>query len=138
MLNEADRNIAVDGCANPLLPCFSDITGDGLVSTNWAGEGYYRFEEPAGVQMPESSPGPTKCATYAPGYLMGAHGTEDGVEEDKMACFELDDDDCVSQEAITVTKCDGFYVYKLPDIDQTLLMSGGFPAPSRYCAGSAK
>jgi len=92
----------------------------------WQGPGYYRFLEPAGTRMPEASPGDYHCGTIGPGWLNGKHPTELGLEVEMEACFHFGFDSCFYRTDITVTYCDGFYVYFLVEVDTTY-------CPARYC-----
>ena len=82
-------------------------------SPMWKGNAYYRFEEPAGKRMPEVSPGENHCGTDSPGWLNGKHPTELGLEVEMEACFDDNSDACNLRSKITVTQCNGFYVYFL-------------------------
>ena len=82
----------------------------------WQGSGYYRFVEPAGTMMPESSPGERHCGTGRSGWLNGQHPTELGQEKALEVCFDFVNNICDQRRNITVTKCDGFYVYYLVDV----------------------
>jgi len=90
-----------------------DKSGVSNSSPMWRGPGYYRFEEPAGTRIPESPPGKHHCGTGAPGWLNGKHPTEVGLEVEMEACFDWDSEMCHRRTDITVTYCDGFYVYFL-------------------------
>ena len=46
-------------------------------SGKFHGAGYYRFQEPAGIIMPESTPGPVHCQAYGSGKVTGKEGTLD-------------------------------------------------------------
>ena len=93
-------------------------------SPMWRGNGFYRFVEPAGTQMSEVSPGKYNCGTKAAGWLNGKHPTELGLEVQMEACFDWDSDVCNWKENITVTHCNGFYVYFLKEVIGSYL---------RYC-----
>jgi hypothetical protein len=58
--------------------------------------------------------------------LNGEHPAELGVEMQMEACFDAGADDCAFKTDITVTNCDGFYVYHLIDTPRDYF--------SRYCA----
>ena len=72
-------------CSNS---CFRDQDGANFISVRWKGDGYYRFVEPSGTMMPESSPGAYHCWTIGSGWLHGPHPEEEGLEVDMEACFD--------------------------------------------------
>jgi len=116
VLAEANRNInngRYDG-ADFETQCDSTVYTS-YTSLDWKGEGYYRFQEPAGTMLPETFPGYGHCATGRTGWLNGIHPEDIGVEYIMTACFGENHNNCLNTESITVTRCpDGGYVYKLP------------------------
>ena len=111
-------------CSNS---CFCDQDGANFISVRWKGDGYYRFVEPSGTMMPESSPGAYHCGTIGSGWLHGQHPEEEGLEVDMEACFDdYGSSTCVYKAKITVTKCNGYYVYHLVENPLTKVL--------RYCA----
>ena len=90
-------------------------------SSDWQGPGYYRIMSSAGNRLPESAPKSYHCGTNLPGWMRGEHHQEIYEEKKMTACFALnnnafpDEYNCMYQANITVTNCNGFYVYKLPD-----------------------
>ena len=107
----------------------NDRVGSKYMSPRWKGDGYYRFVEPSGTMMPESSPGAYHCGTEAAGYLNGQHPEEVGLEVEIEACFDVSGNgDCEYSNYINVTKCsDGYYVYHLVDTPEYHY---------RYCAAN--
>ena len=124
ILNEESRSIinSDENCGS----CYCDHGGN-RKSPEWRGDGFYRFIEPSGTMMPESSPGIFHCGTGAAGWLNGQHPEEVGLEVEMEACFD-NGSDCNFSTKITVTKCyGGYYVYHLVDAPAYL---------SRYCAAN--
>ena len=119
VLDEADRSVSAGGCGyNGADQCCCDGEEEGgTPSTGWQGPGYYRMLSPAGTMLPESSPGSGRCGTGGSGWLQEEHPREVGVEETMTVCFAVGDDygSCWEEVEITVTNCDGFFVYMLPD-----------------------
>jgi len=96
--------------------CLDDLVGSVYNSGRWKGDGYYRFVEPSGTMMPESSPGEYHCGTHGSGWLNGQHPEEVGLEVDMEACFDYSgSSECDSKRDITVTLCNGYFVYHLVD-----------------------
>ena len=86
-------------------------------SSDWQGSGYYRIMSSAGNRLPESAPGYKHCGTVYPGYLRGEHPQDIYAEKEMLVYFSRDGMDyCNYEQAnITVTNCNGFFVYWLPD-----------------------
>jgi len=127
VLNEESRSI-IDYDAD-CKSCYCDQDGYVHESGLWKGKGYYRFMEPSGTMMPESSPGKYHCGTGAVGWLNGQHPEEVGLEVEMEACFDSSSSgDCNYSTNITVTKCnDGYFVYHLVDTPSCY---------ERYCAAN--
>ena len=107
--------------------CYCDeAVSSQWTSPDWQGSGYYRLLFPAGAKLPESSPGYKHCGTKGPGWLRGEHPQDVGAEENMIVCFDYGEG-CDYTADITVTNCDGYYVYMLPDTPDCLL---------RYCAAN--
>ena len=87
-------------------------------SSDWQGPGYYRMISPAGSRLPEFPAPYGHCGTPAPGWLRGEHPHDIYAEKDMTVCFnfELNHEDCLYKTSITVTNCDAFFVYMLPDV----------------------
>ena len=96
-------------------------------SYDWQGPGYYRIMSTAGNSLPEFSPGYERCGGYASGWLRGEHPEEIYAEVNRTVCFHssTNDDSCRYQASVTVTNCDGYFVYWFPDTITCYL---------RYCA----
>ena len=106
---------------------YCDLDGYRFTSVRWKGDGYYRFVEPSGTMMPDFSPGDFHCGATGSGWLNGQHPEEVGLEVDMEACFDWDSNDCDFKTNITVTNCNGYYVYHLVDTPFCSL---------RYCAAN--
>jgi hypothetical protein len=131
ILDEADRSVTNNngGCrdddGNDL--CYADEEDRTYTSAQWKGEGYYRFQSPAGTQLPEYSPGPLHCGTSDTVWLSGTHPDQVGVELQRTVCIadRGNKHDCFRKKHISVTNCKGYYVYYFQDIFQDI--------PARYC-----
>ena len=98
-----------------------DRAGRGDTSPQWRGAVWYRFTGPAGTKMATKKE-VTKyyiCGTYAPGYLdTNTHpDLADGQSQDQKVCFYFSSlyNQCHWSTTVTIQKCDGFYIYKLPN-----------------------
>ncbi|XP_022781145.1 fibroblast growth factor receptor homolog 1-like [Stylophora pistillata] len=90
--------------------------------------GWYRFSGEAGFKMPEHCVSKKRCATFAPGWLSGAHPTLAEGAVERRVCFhwstDLRGDCCLFSTFIKVRNCGKFYVYKLRPV---------LSCASRYC-----
>ena len=134
VLDEDDRNVDHynKGCRdeNNTYVCYCDKDEASFTSSDWQGPGYYRIQSSAGTRLPESSPGESHCGTTEVGWLSGEHHQNVFAEESMTVCFDstsYKNDTCYYEANVTVTNCDGFYVYKLPDTPTCNL---------RYCAAN--
>ena len=99
-------------------------------SADWQGPGYYRIMSSAGSRLPESRPKKYQCGTVYRGWLSGEHPQDIYAEKEMSVCFGNCDDD-VEHVNITVTNCDGFFVYLLPEYPDNY---GYYPEYyARYC-----
>ena len=87
-------------------------------SVNW-----YRFVEPAGTQLADSSIPHSHCGTNAPGWLNESHPTTLGENVIRNVCFSYVDDNgahsinhCRWNIDVEIRKCEGFYLYKFPEV----------------------
>lgn len=91
--------------------------------------GWYRFNSPAGNEMPTTNPRLGKCGTYAPIWMNGTHPSVADDVIDTIACAGLPRVTplgCGVQYKIKVVNCSGFYLYRLKSPRQCSLA---------YCAG---
>jgi len=125
VLDDAARSVNNGGCGyNGGDECYCDqIDSSITVSPDWQGPGLYRIMSSAGSRLPESKPGFGHCGTAVPGWLRGEHPQDIYAEKNMTVCFHAGGD-CGWKADITVTNCNGYYVYLLPD---TPLCN------SRYC-----
>ena len=109
--------------------CHCDKIGPFQTSYDWLGPGYYRMMSNAGSRLPESSPGTYYCGALGSGWQAGEHHQDVFEEKNMTACFDAfaAGGPCYYRVDITVTNCDGFYVYMLPDAPACNL---------RYCASN--
>ena len=121
VLDKADRSVNNEDCGHNGADddeCYCDEYGSSYtVSSDWQGPGYYRIMSSAGSRLPESSPGYKHCGTYISGWLRGGHPQDIYAEKNMTVCFDVDfvDGICFWKADITVTNCDGYYVYWMPD-----------------------
>ena len=106
---------------------YCDLTPYGDMSPQWSGDGWYRFTGAAGTKMAtkrEVTKG-SICGTAAAGHLdTYAHpDLADGQSQDQKVCFYWGRQ-CSWSTTATIQKCNGFYVYKLPNTPECYL---------RYC-----
>ena len=64
----------------------------------------------------EECPVSPSCGAKYPGFLEGSHpeGLEPGQEVQRTVCFAKSGNCCFRIETITIRKCQGFWIYKLP------------------------
>ena len=96
-----------------------DRIGDSDKSPQWSGDGWYRFTGAAGTKMATKKEVTTwkMCGTYGAGHLdTNAHpDLADGQSQDQKVCFYGYTGQCHHSHTVTIQKCDGFYIYKLPN-----------------------
>ena len=118
VLDQADRSVNNGGCGhNGGDECYCDrIVSNSGTSPDWQGPGFYRIMSSAGSRLPESSPGYYHCGTHVSGWLRGEHPQDIYAEKNMTVCFDYGSyGNCGWEADITVTNCDGYYVYLLPD-----------------------
>ena len=127
VLDYADRSVTYGGCGvSSGYECYCDNNDLNVTISDWQGPGYYRILSSAGTRLPESSPEDRvhHCGTIYPGWLRGEHPQDLFAEKEMTVCFNGDYNNCNIEANITVTKCDGFFVYWLPNTPGCFL---------RYC-----
>jgi len=140
VLNEASRHYT-----QPSGDEKCDKTGDIDMSPQWSGAGWYRFTGAAGTKMATKKEVTKKniCGTSAPGHLDTDEHPDlaEGQSQDQKVCFywqkikindfdqdgkrKIEKDQCYESTNITIQRCDGFYIYKLP--------KSNFHCENRYC-----
>ena len=109
----------------------SGLNGDNFEKTiftnpDWRGSNWYRFEEPAGTQIPETKVPYSHCGSLHGGWIMtGKHPKSTGTTVDAEVCFSGIISGCASTISIKIHNCGSYYVYHL---DDTLARYSG------YCA----
>ena len=90
--------------------------------------GWYRFVNEVGGEMPEFKIDSYHCGTVAPIWMQGPHPSEDDDVVDRTACVNFNNmfGGCLSF-TIQVKNCSSFYVY--------YLVSPPFGCNMAYCAG---
>ncbi len=98
-------------------PRFSDSTGVADAATGvFVADQWYRFGGEAGTEMATTPPQLYSCGTYIPGWFAGEIPKHVFATEVGDACFAMSHDDCVTSVQVSVTRCDGFLVYQLPNV----------------------
>ena len=91
----------------------------GHTSPQWRGADWYRFSGPAGTKMATKKEvtNENMCGTRAAGHLdTNTHpDLADGQSQDQKVCFYQGTRQCYRSTTVTIQKCDGFYIYKLPN-----------------------
>ena len=109
-----------------------DLLGHSQTSEDWRGNGWYRFMEPAGTEIPENVVATQHCNTFRAGWLNGDHPEIPGQEVNREVCFNegsessSEEKRCSLRKDIKILHCGSFYVYYLQKV------STGYLA--RYCA----
>lgn len=75
--------------------------------------GWYRFTEKSGTQMPEQCVPIKRCGTLATGWLNGEHPSVDELVVTREVCYHWEGDCCKWKNNIQVRNCGDFYVYEL-------------------------
>ena len=108
ILNEPKRNSNHSG-SDATPDCDNSVGGD------WKGDNWYRFVEPAGTSIANSIVPVNHCGTDAPGWLNGTHPVTLGETVTRQVCFHWSNDPCKWNADVQIKRCDGFFVYQLPD-----------------------
>ena len=138
ILDSFYRNLDNPLCVYDDYDCHQDGTYQGSggesieKSSDWQGPGYYRFLEPAGTRLATGYPDPKHCGAMFPGWTRdSSHPEEVGEIKNMIVCYDVHENcpgcGCYGQTEISVTNCDGFYVYWLVDMDKF---------PGKYCGAS--
>ena len=94
-----------------------DITVSSNKASDWKGEGWYRVEGAAGSQLSEaySRWKYYGCWTHHGGHLIGGHPEINEQTVTRTVCSHTS---CTGNDkkTIKVTKCNGYYVYFLPEM----------------------
>ena len=96
-----------NGFASPRCDS-SNVLGDWTGGNSW-----YRFQEPAGTQLANSTVSVKHCGTNAPGWLNGAHPSVLGENVIRQVCFSWVGNSCFTSTNVEIKKCGGYYLYKL-------------------------
>ncbi len=74
---------------------------------------WVRFESPAGTIIPTSVPAENHCNTNATGWMSTTYPSVVGASVHAIVCYNSGSNNCTYSNPILVTKCNGFYVFKL-------------------------
>lgn len=72
-----------------------------------------RFSGSAGTMMATSVVPPNRCGAYYSGYYTGLMPTYPGETVSGEVCYNWMSNKCYMSNMISVTKCNGFFVYAL-------------------------
>ena len=124
-LNETSRHYKKPGGCKSDVGC--DVGCDGVLdmyrtSPQWRGAGWYRFAGAAGTKMATKSE-VTKysiCGTAVAGHLNtnGHPYLAEGQSQKQKVCFYGfygQKSQCYRSTTVTIQRCDGFFIYKLPN-----------------------
>ena len=75
---------------------------------------WIRFQEPAGTLIANSIVPPNYCGTVATGWYAGEYPTGIFSTATSIVCFYYSTNTCTSCSSISVTNCQTFYVFLLP------------------------
>ena len=110
-LSESTRLASFNDGPLGVANCDAVDRDDGFVGGQW-----YRVTGDAGDTLLMSAPSPDSCGTGLPGWFNGTHPALLYATEDASLCFAMEHDDCVISLGFEVSRCDGFFVYRLPDV----------------------
>ena len=88
-------------------------------NSNFNGNNWVRFVEPAGVKLSNTDIGTRACGTYGSGWMRGSDPTIVGQTLDRTACFSYDGNPCHGGGVnIKVSLCsdnnnEQFFIYQL-------------------------
>ena len=106
LLDQADRSISF--ADTNVVKCDQKADKDGLQFPGW-----YRFTGETGEQMPEKCVPTGRCGTKSPGWLNGAHPSQQEGAVTREVCYHLEGNCCKWKNNIKVRNCGEFYVYEL-------------------------
>jgi len=121
ILNDETRNMDY-GYQNAY--CDDNMYNTLCQSPDWNGSSWYKFDEPAGTQMPEYIVDYYHCNAYAPGWLNGTHPTILGETVDRNVCFNYNGDNSFCKP-VQIKNCGAYFLYHLENIRSYVY---------RYCA----
>merc|ERR1711970_1064765 len=104
-----------------------DLLGHINASEDWKGPPWYRVVGKAGTKILSGDPGYQHCNTDEAGYIVkGTYPTTPGQSTTLVGCFNSGPKygNCDPKRNISVTLCNGFYVYNLPK---------AYNGDDRYC-----
>ena len=104
---------------------YYDGNANTYLAPDWKGPGWYRFQSPAGVKMPENAVAIQHCGTNIAHWLNGAHPTVVGETVTRTSCGHWSSNTCYKTVSIQIKKCGNYFLYYLPNVPQDY---------GRYCA----
>jgi len=78
-----------------------------------AGPTWVRFSGEAGTRLAPGPAQPFRCGTQGAGWYKGAYPTGPGLTTTGTVCYSWPNNNCQWSNEISVTDCNGFYVYLL-------------------------
>ncbi|XP_038046844.1 uncharacterized protein LOC119721045 [Patiria miniata] len=84
--------------------------------------GWYRFSGPAGEEVTRYCQPIGACGTFYPIWLMDVPSTESGETVKGTMCINTQKPGCCNEKIqVLVRNCGGFYIYRLPQLETTLI-----------------
>jgi hypothetical protein len=105
--------------------CYTLIT-DGTRNANYTGgsgcdetgaiasAGWYGFSGAAGTMLASSVVPINQCNTQATGWYSGVYPSAAGSTNSGTVCYNWNGNNCLWSNSISVTNCNGYYVFYLP------------------------
>ncbi len=87
---------------------------DNVASFSSAAPVWFRFEDPAGKVIANSPVPPNSCGTVATGWYAGQYPTPNFSTATSIVCYYISTNTCAACNLISVTNCQTFYVFLLP------------------------
>lgn len=87
-------------------------SGCDSASTFGSSPAWVRFSGAAGTVLASSAPSINSCSTDAPGWYTGSYPSAGGTTSGTV-CYNWNGNTCNWSNAVSVTNCNGFYVYQL-------------------------
>eukprot|EP00088_Acartia_fossae_P015640 TRINITY_DN185_c0_g1_i2.p1 TRINITY_DN185_c0_g1~~TRINITY_DN185_c0_g1_i2.p1 ORF type:complete len:336 (-),score=62.49 TRINITY_DN185_c0_g1_i2:368-1348(-) len=95
--------------------CDTNDNIENIASPDWDEDGWYRVKGEAGSYIPAYEVPFQSCGTVHSGYLKDTHPVMHGETKNATVCFTDADEPCAFEKEIQITRCAGFFVYKLEE-----------------------
>ena len=122
VLDSVTRNVGTRYNTAAVMSACGDVycidhTGAPMISPDWRGGGWYRYQGEAGTQIPTYPPGDSQCGAYRPGWMEGEHPTVGQGKVPRTVYFQGYRNTKEFSTTVKVVNCGQFYVYHLTDTD---------------------